>query len=82
MALKERVLELQENKRALQSSNSAKRCSIGRKKSGKIKLNFSVIIVRHFGLNTYPPHLTNFGINENKSEFLGIQSPETHYILS
>ena len=45
MALKERVLELQENKRALQSSNSAKRCSIGRKKSGKIKLNFSVIIV-------------------------------------
>ena len=46
MALKERVLELQENKRALQSSNSAKRCSIGRKKSGKIKLNFSVIIYK------------------------------------
>lgn len=40
MALKERVLELQEHKRTLHSHNAAKRCSIGRKKAGKIKLNF------------------------------------------
>lgn len=39
MELKERVLELAEQKKKLHADNAAKRCSIGRKKNKKTKLN-------------------------------------------